>query len=155
METWSHPADYEVRELRDASAAVYHVDVLAHSSLEYGARAGPATIRSLELIPEAGTEEAWKAARLRLIWDSDSVEAASVDLPLGHAFGWVEGAESYQSLLLGQWKGTWYNRFPMPYRQQAILRIDTDKPLKGTIRVWTTPGVYEDAGSFHAALARG
>ena len=53
------------------------------------------------------------------------------------AFGWVEGAKPYQSLLLGQHGGTWYNRFPMPYRRQAIVRIDTEKPLKGTMRVWT------------------
>ena len=65
---------------------------------------------------------------------------AGVDLPLGYAFGAVEGADAYQSLLVGQRAGAWYNRFPMPYRRQAILRIDTSRPLKGTIVVRTTRG---------------
>lgn len=152
VQVWSHPADYERTELGETSLATYQVEGLARSSHEYGHRGPPATIRSLEITPDQGTEEAWKAARLRLIWDSDDIDAAAVDMPLGHAFGCVEGADAYQSLALGQINGTWYNRFPMPYRRQFILRIDAEKPIKGTIRVRTAPGVLDGAAYFHAAL---
>ena len=37
----------------------------------------------------------------------------------------------------GTARGAWYNRFPMPYHRQAIIRIDTEKPLKGTMQVRT------------------
>ena len=90
--------------------------------------------------------------RLRIAWDTDNSQAPAVDLPLGIAFGVVDGAKPYESLLMGQKEGTWYNRFPMPYRRQAILRIDTEKALKGTIRVWTGDHVFGDDGYFHAAF---
>jgi hypothetical protein len=38
----------------------------------------------------------------------------------------------------------------MPYHRQAIVRIDTEKPLKGTIQVWTVRGVALDAAFFHS-----
>jgi hypothetical protein len=132
--------------------ALYDVEGLARSTHEYAFRAGPATIHAIEVIPASGTDEAWKTARLRMAWDTDNSSETAVDLPLGHAFGVVEGAEPYQSLLVGQRGRTWYNRFPMPYRRQAILRIDTEKPLKGTIRVWTVDRVFDDDGYFHAAF---
>ena len=85
-----------------------------------------------------------------MVWDHDEAADAGVDLPLGQAFGLVEGAGPYQSLLVGQRDGAWYNRFPMPYHRQAIVRIDTEKPLKGTIRVRTLRGVAPDAAFFHS-----
>ncbi len=147
---WAQPGAYESRELADADVACYGVAGLASSSHQYALRAGPATIRSFEIIPAPGTEAAWRAARLRLVWDQDETADAAVDLPLGQAFGWVEGASPYQSLLVGERYGAWYNRFPMPYRRQAIVRIDTEQPIKGTIRVRTRSGVAPDAGFFHA-----
>ena len=72
-----------------------------------------------------------------MVWDDDEAANSGVDLPLGQAFGSVRRGSPYQSLVMGQRDGTWYNRFPMPYHRQAIVRIDTEKPLKGTIRVRT------------------
>ncbi len=111
-------------------------------------------MRSLEVFPAAGTEDAWREARLRLVWDDDEAADADagVDLPLGLAFGLVEGGRPYQSLLLGQRADSWYNRFPMPYHRQAILRIDSDKPLRGALQVRTVQGTAADAGFFRAAL---
>jgi len=148
---WSRPDEYESRELAGADVAHYDVEGLANSTHQYALRAGPATIRSFEIIPALGTEAAWRAARLRIVWDHDEAADAGVDLPLGQAFGWVEGASPYQSLLMGQRGGTWYNRFPMPYHRQAIVRIDTEKPLKGTVQVRTLRGVAPDAAFFHSA----
>ena len=147
---WSQPGEYESRELASADVAHYDVEGLASSTHQYALRSGPATIRSFEIIPAAGTEDAWRAARLRMVWDHDEAANAGVDLPLGQAFGWVEGSGPYQSLLVGERDGAWYNRFPMPYHRQAIVRIDTEKPLKGTIQVRTVRGVAPDAAFFHS-----
>ena len=49
---------------------------LPNSAHQYALRAGPATIRSLEIVPAAGTEDAWRAARLRIVWDHDEAEDA-------------------------------------------------------------------------------
>jgi hypothetical protein len=148
---WSEPASYEESELGSCELARYELEGLGHSAHLFALRAGPATVRSIELIPAAGTEDDWRKARLRMAWDSDETDAAEVDLPLGYMFGTLDGTDPYASLLLGQKSGVWYNRFPMPYRRQAILRVDTDRPLKGTFRVRTTPGVARDVGSFRAA----
>lgn len=40
----------------------------------------------------------------------------------------------------------------MPYRRQALLRIDTARPLKGTIRVRSVRGTAPEAGFLHMAL---
>src|SRR5208283_3473233 len=92
---WSQPGEYESRELASADVAHYDVEGLASSTHQYALRAGPATIRSFEIIPAAGTEDAWRAARLRMVWDHDEAADAGVDLPLGQAFGWVEGSGPY------------------------------------------------------------
>jgi hypothetical protein len=149
---WAHPGEYEARELAGADLSRYDVEGLAQSDHQYALRAGPATVRSLEVSPADGTDDAWKVARLRIAWDCDETADSGVDIPLGLAFGLVPGAQEYQSLLLGQRDGTWYNRFPMPYRRQAIIRIDTDKPLKGTIQVRSVRGNDAEAGYFRAAL---
>jgi hypothetical protein len=149
---WSDPAGFEQRELAGADVAKYEVDALAHSAHRFALRAGPATVRSLEIHAARGTEDAWRQARLRIVWDHDDTDDAGVDLPLGLAFGAIEGANPYQSLMLGQEGGDWYNRFPMPYGRQAIFRLDTKLPLKGTVRVRTTRGIPSDAGYFRAAF---
>ena len=149
---WSDPSSYETRELADADVARYEVEGLSNSDHEYALRTGPAVIRSLEVVPAENTENAWKKARLRIAWDTDLIESAAVDMPLGLFFGCVRQADPYQSLLVGQRGGTWYNRFPMPYHRQAILRIVTDGPLKGTLLVRTVRKVPADAAFFHAGF---
>ena len=151
-QVWADPAGYEERELATADLAKYELEGLAHSAHHFALRAGPATVRSIEIRPAEGTEDAWRQARLRIVWDHDETPDAGVDLPLGYAFGAIEGAAPYQSLLVGQRAGAWYNRFPMPYRRQAILRVDTSRPLKGSIVVRTTRGIAADAAYFRAAF---
>ena len=149
---WSDPGLYEARELAGADVARYEVEGLANSVHEYALRPGPAVIRSLEVVPAENTENAWRKARLWIAWDTDLIETAAVDMPLGLFFGCVERADSYQSLLVGQRGGGWYNRFPMPYHRQALLRIVTDEPLKGTLLVRTVREVPADAAFFHAGF---
>jgi len=149
---WADPAGYDEGELATADLAKFELEGLGHSAHHYNLRAGPATVRSIEIRPAEGTGDAWRSARLRIVWDHDETPEAGVDLPLGYAFGAVEGAGGFQSLLVGQKEGAWYTRFPMPYRRQAILRIDTSKPIKGSIVVRTTRGIAPDAGYFRAAF---
>jgi hypothetical protein len=149
---WSRTEEYEKTELSSAELATYKIQGLANSSHQYALRAGPATIRSITVIPLENTEAAWSAARLRLIWDHDDASEAGVDLPLGLIFGRLDGAGQYRSLMLGQQPSGWYTRFPMPYRRQAMIRIDSAKPLKGRLLVRTLPGAAADAGYFRAGL---
>ncbi len=149
---WTRLDDYEASELSSADLASYKVQGLASSSHQYALRSGPATVRSINLVPKPGTEDAWRAARLRIFWDEDDAEgSAGVDLPLGLFFGCAPGAAPYQSLLVGQGRDGWYNRFPMPYRRQAVVRIDAARPLAGALIVRTMPEVAADAGEFRAS----
>ena len=149
---WSKPDQYENVQLADSDQARYEVEGLANSAHQYALRAGPATIRSLELVPAEGTQEAWMTARLRIVWDHDEAADAGWTSRWELALGAVPGAEPYQSLLMGQRESGWYNRFPMPYRRQAVVRIDTARPLKGRMLVRTVRGTPPDAAYFHAAL---
>jgi hypothetical protein len=149
---WNQPDEYDARELSAADRAAFQLEGLANSAHQYALRAGPATIRSIQFFPDPGTEAAWKQARLRIVWEGDDAADAGVDLPIGLCFGWTEGADRYRSLLVGQGPGGWYTRFPMPYRRQAIVRIDSTQPLKGKLLVKTRPGVAADAGYFRAEM---
>lgn len=152
VRAWSDPSGYQERELAAADDAKYELEGLSNSAHHFALRAGPATVRSIEIRPAPGSEDAWRSARLRIVWDHDETPEAGVDLPIGYAFGTIDGAGPYRSLLVGQTEGTWYNRFPMPYRRQAILRVDTAKPIKGSIVVRSTKGVASDAGYFRATF---
>jgi hypothetical protein len=152
VELWSHPDRAGAGLPDDAELARYSVEVQGESTVEYSLKRGPAAIRSLRVVPEPGTEAAWRSARLRLVWDHDEAAEAAVDVPLGHFFGWVESAMPYSSVLVGQGPDGWYNRFPMPYRRQAIVRIDTEQPLKGKVLVHTTRGIPAEAAYLHASF---
>jgi len=148
---WASPASYEAETLADLPVATYAVEGLARSEQTFVLPAGPATIRSIELEPAAGTEDGWRSSRLRLVWDQDADGEAGVDLPVPYAFGALPDAIDFQSLLIGQNGGSWYNRFPMPYRRQASMRIDSEKPIKGTLRVRYRKGIDADAGYLRAS----
>ncbi|MCA1685629.1 MAG: DUF2961 domain-containing protein, partial [Planctomycetia bacterium] len=113
----------------------------------------PRTVRSLEVLPTPATSEAWRRARLRLTWDVDDPDPAlaGLDLPFGLAFGRARGLPAVESLAVGTSGGAWFNRFPMPYRTRALLRVDTGSPLEGRIRVRTTRGADADAGYLRGA----
>jgi len=140
-----------------SETAEYLVESAPRATLVFMLPAGPRTVRAIEILPSPATPKAWASARLRLTWEDDDPEPsrAAVDLPLGLAFGRAPGLPVMESLPVGTSGEAWVNRFPMPYRTQALLRIDTHAPLDGKIRVVTTRGVVSDAGYFKAALRSG
>jgi hypothetical protein len=139
--------------VRDAEPADYLFEAAARSRQVYLLPRGPRTLRELVIEPSAATAEAWRSARLRLTWESDDPDAgAGVDLPLGLLFGrFAPGAGLGTTLLTGPDGAAWVCRFPMPYRTQGLLEIDTEKPLEGRIRLRSTAGVAPRAGYFRAA----
>ncbi|HMB07913.1 MAG TPA: DUF2961 domain-containing protein [Isosphaeraceae bacterium] len=148
---WSHPEDVRNLGLADAEPAEYRIEVEARSTQVFSLPAGPRTIRSFEVVSARGTADAWRAARLRLTWEGDDPARAGVDLPLGDAFGPpARGAPSH-SVLVGRDGESLYSHLPMPYRRQASLRLDSERPLAGAIRLLTVRGVVPDAGYFRAA----
>jgi hypothetical protein len=140
-------------DLAGTETAEYLIESAARSTLTYLLPAGPRTVRALMLEPSGETAEAWRLARLRMTWESDDTAVpAGVDLPLGLAFGRVSAGEGLGwTLLTADARRAWVTWLPMPYRTEALLRIDTERPLKGRLRVWTSRGVDRDAGFFRAA----
>ncbi len=130
--------------------AEYAAESAARGELSYALPAGPRTVRALEVEPSPATAEAWRLARLRLTWEDDDPwsDGSAVDLPLGLVFGRGSGLPAVESAAVGTANGAWVNRFPMPYRTRALLRVSTDRPIEGRIRVRTTRGVAADAGYF-------
>ncbi|MGE3819821.1 MAG: DUF2961 domain-containing protein [Isosphaeraceae bacterium] len=147
---WARP---EARRVEGEEPAEYPLEVGARSSALFLLPTGPRTIRSFEIGPSPETADAWKTARLRLIWEGDDPESPGVDLPLASMFGRYGELGISGSLMLDQSEGgsSWRSRFPMPYRVQGMLRIDTERPLKGRIRLRSVAGVDRDAGYFRAA----
>lgn len=147
---WAHP---DTRKYPGEVPAEFPVDVAARSTTVFLLPPGPRTIRTLEVRPTAGTADAWRDARLRLRWESDDPEPADVDLPLGMAFGRLGGLGISGTPMMGDSEGgtSWRNRFPMPYRVQGLLRIDTDRALKGSLRLRSVPTVDRDAGYFRGS----
>lgn len=139
----------------DAQGALYVVDLAAESAAVFVLPAGPRTVRELSVEPTAVTADAWRTARLRLTWQGDDPAGAGVDLPLGLMFG--QGPKPVQAGAdrpVGVEGSSWVNRLPMPYRNQALLQVDTARPLVGRIRLRTTPGVGRDAGFLRATSGR-
>lgn len=148
---WSKPEADETLTSANSRVAEYQVEGLAHSEHVFSLPRGPATIRSIELEPTAETVDAWRSARLRIIWEAEEDGAAGVDLPFTYAFGALADAIDFQSLLIGRRGNIWYNRFPMPYRRKATLRIDAENPIQGKLRVRFQKEVAADAGYFRAS----
>jgi Protein of unknown function (DUF2961) len=147
---WSKPEGLYPADSGSNETSDFIVDGIALNSHRFLLPSGPRTIQSLEIEPAAGMDDAWRAARLKIQWENDE-HAPDVDLPLGFAFARLPGVEPLQSLLMGTNGPAWSNRFPMPYRRQAFLQIESKTAIRGTIRVKTVRGVAPDAGYFHAA----
>lgn len=132
--------------------AQYVVAAAANSRQVYLLPPGPRTVRELAIEPSLATAEAWRQARLRLVWESDDPEApAGVDLPLGLLFGQVgPGVELGTTLVGGKQGPAWVCRLPLPYRAQALLELRTERPLDGRVRLRSSPGVELDAGYLRA-----
>lgn len=147
------PREIGTRPVRDAEPALFVVEAAAHSRQAFLLPGGPRTLRELVVEPTPATVEAWRSARLRLVWESDDPDAgAAVDLPLGLLFGRFAPDAGLNATLLADSAGpVWVCRFPMPYRAQALLDMATERPLEGRIRLRTTAGVAPGAGYFRAA----
>jgi len=145
--------DIVTRRVRDAEPALFVVEAAARSRQAFLLPGGPRTLRELIVEPTLATAEAWRSARLRLIWESDDPDAGpGVDLPLGLLFGRFAPDAGLGATLLADSAGlAWVCRFPMPYRAQALLDVATDRPLAGRIRLRATAGVAPGAGYFRAA----
>lgn len=150
---FSKAAEIRKMVILNPEVAEYRVDVERRATQVFELPAGPRTIRSFEILAAPQTTEAWRAARLRLVWDGDSLGQPSVDVPVGFFFVQTERAMMpHASLIVSHREQRWSNRFPMPYRRGAKLQIDSDEPLNGMIRIRTLAGVDPSAGYLRAAF---
>lgn len=124
--------------------ARYVVDLAGRSAATYTLPAGPWTIRRVVWVPEPGSPDDWRSARLRFVWDGDEPEAAGVDLPLG--------------LLLTEDRGDRPTRYrsgrSMPYRRGGRLLLDAEAPVRGVLRLDLEPGgeMVDERGYFRAVV---
>src|SRR5262249_49804953 len=65
---WSKPQDPVSPDRVPIETFEYIVDGIARNTHRFVMPAGPRTIRSLEIAVAPGTGDAWRAARLRLMW---------------------------------------------------------------------------------------
>lgn len=148
---FSKAAEVRKMVILNPAVAEYPVDAERRATQVFELPAGPRTIRSFEILATPQTAEAWRSARLRLIWDGDSVAQAGVDAPAGFFYVQTERAMMpHASLIVSHREQRWSSRFPMPYQRGAKLQIDSDEPISGKIRVRTLPGVDPSAGYFRA-----
>lgn len=136
-----------------AEPAEYVVEAAARSTTVFLLPPGPRTIRSLEVVPTPATMAAWRGARLGLTWEDDDTAArhAAVDLPLPLAFGRVGSGLVMNPAAFGSATDSWECRLPMPYKARALLRIETESPIEGRVRLKATPGVPASPAYLHAA----
>ena len=134
------PVQSQTKLENQVEKASYPVDSAARGTVVFLLPPGPRTLQSFELTPSDATRKAWKSARVRLLWDTDEPSEPGVDLPIELFFGGIDDA-----------KAPWVNRLPMPYRQRAMLVIDTEEPLSGRLKVESAKEVRPDAGYLRAA----
>lgn len=140
--------------LTGVDRAEYLVDTASRSTLVFVLPPGPRTIRAIEVLPTAASSLAWRMASFRLTWESDDPDPAlaALEMPACYLFGRVPGPGAAAPSLFQEVGEHWATRFPMPYRQSAALRIDTNAPLEGRLRVLSTAGMMADLGYFRAAV---
>jgi hypothetical protein len=134
--------------------AMYPAEAAARSTQVFLLPPGPRTVTVLQVEPAPGTADAWRSARLRLSFETDDPDPslASLDLPLGLAFGRVAGFEPVHSEATGDGRADrWSLRLPMPYRARALVRVDSDAPVAGRVRIESTAGTDPGAGYLRGA----
>lgn len=133
------------------------------SAVEVFSLQGPAIVRELKIaleqsaIPSASDRE--KLLRdlvLRIHWNNQP--SPSVEVPLGDFFGSVWRPIPFQSLFFGMTGMVFESRFPMPFQEQAHVRLANDGPHPVGIRciaVWAPLSQWDTGwGYFHSGWFR-
>jgi hypothetical protein len=167
---WSNCGDLRtlgIRDARDAAKSEKPFSLKAGETMEFALPEGPNMVRAVAVFEPAPSQNA-DFARLQIRWDDASTPA--VDLPLSFFFCLSKQPSEFKSLLAGSAE-SWYNFLPMPYRQSGKVTIKAEKPISGSLLVWTAKmdskpdslgylhAVYNESlptqtGKFHAYLDR-
>ena len=124
---------------------------------------GPAVLRRLEITPDWEKISAERRNDILRDWmlciQYDESGVDSVKVPLGDFFGSPWFRLRAQSLFFGMEDDTFFSAFPMPFKQKAVIRIETGRipPVPVTFRAWLDerPAVAtDDIGYFHAGWWR-
>ena len=115
--------------------ARYQVDLASHARAVFALPPGPQEITKLIIEPDPGTATHWSRTRVRLVWESGAIEQAAIDIP-GSA-----------------WRGTRLElAMKMPYRRQGRLIVDSSSPIRGVVRVESTPGQSSQGAYLHGQV---
>lgn len=156
---WGNPSQFRA-EATVLAATNFVINPSEESSLAIGP--GPAIIseiilaRDLTASPPLAGEAVLRDVILKIHWDAS--EQPSVAVPVGSFFGSVWMASGGQSVFFGATNGTFYTRFPMPFKTVATIAFEnqTSVPVKFALAVkgrklesWNP-----QCGYFHAAWNR-
>jgi hypothetical protein len=107
----------------------------------------------------ADAAAAWRALRIRVVWDH--ADSPAIDLPLAEFMGAGDNAEDpeagFDGLIMGATRDSAYLRLPMPYRESAQIELvnDGDTPVEVELALWFQRRVKPDVddGYLHAHVA--
>jgi hypothetical protein len=117
---WNDPAAYAARMERAASRTSFPGPVTGTTLV--AELPGPGRIRGLRLRTGNLSPEALERLSLRIRWDGEA--AASVDMPLGTAWGSHFSRARFASVVQGALAdGTLYLYLPMPFRSSARIEL--------------------------------
>jgi hypothetical protein len=153
VKAWSNPGDAAAFGLADCEKINIPLDVKPTRPTRFDLPAGSHMIRALYLDENSGLSTS-DTVRLQLFYDS--AETPAVDVPLLFFFGKAFNPAPYRSLMLGNTAEGCYNFFPMPYRQNARLKVISPEPFKGKIRLLlqSIPEYTSDLAYLHALYTR-
>lgn len=162
VQVWSRPGDLEILgPFPDRQRTSQAISLAPGASTAITLPAGSRLVRAIELEAKSGEWPAWTGARLAATWDD--APGPGLDLPIEYFFAQAMQPSPFRSLMagaIGDEPRRFYNLYPMPYRQGAILRLTAPagSAISGTLAVTTTPlpGWADDLlyahASYHEAL---
>jgi len=121
-------------------------------------RSGAGVIRELRLAVQPASAEVLRGLRLVMNWDG--AREPSVDVPAGYFFGHADSGHAasaqFSTLMLGVTGKEAYARFPMPYREGAVIGLRNNSGIAITqlglaLLIEKLRGVPPDWGRFQAA----
>lgn len=150
VKVWSSLGDVESLNITNPETLDYDLSLGANETKTIELPNGKYMVRAVLFTEENTGNEKNLDGQIQFTWDD--AQSPAVDLPLPYFFGQAFSPEPYQSLLLGNYEGSYYNFMPMPYNSSANIKITVNEALNGKITIILEPisSNYGEFGYFHA-----
>jgi hypothetical protein len=153
---WAHGHRVRFHDLETEDIHYTRKDVYPHKNVLLRSINGPGVINEIEMEVSTFDATALQNMWIAIYWDDQ--EEPGVLAPLGGFFGSLQNADgNYTSPLIGQDGLRMWNRFPMPFRHGAQIRLinNTDAKIDLTYAITWREGGIGDSRYFHARYNEG